>query len=130
MRGCSSMASSTTCSRLSQVSMPSSLPSASANRWLSVSCTSRTESSTVRDARGNALLLELNRNGIMVGARQGGKPQDVGLGHRTAQRIQGGSSAVSGYQGMAQGVRAPVPRSEEHTSELQSLMRISYAVFC
>src|SRR3546814_5643704 len=32
-------------------------------------------------------------------------------------------------------VRGPVgvgeaPRSEEHTSELQSLMRISYAVFC
>src|SRR3546814_2338906 len=25
---------------------------------------------------------------------------------------------------------APGPRSEEHTSELQSLMRISYAVFC
>src|SRR3546814_5220442 len=24
----------------------------------------------------------------------------------------------------------PYPRSEEHTSELQSLMRISYAVFC
>src|SRR3546814_1861507 len=28
---------------------------------------------------------------------------------------------------MAAGTR---PRSEEHTSELQSLMRISYAVFC
>src|SRR3546814_6978324 len=26
--------------------------------------------------------------------------------------------------------KAVVPRSEEHTSELQSLMRISYAVFC
>src|SRR3546814_6342875 len=26
--------------------------------------------------------------------------------------------------------RGPAPRSEEHTSELQSLMRISYAVFC
>src|SRR3546814_8209978 len=26
--------------------------------------------------------------------------------------------------------RTPVQRSEEHTSELQSLMRISYAVFC
>src|SRR3546814_1391288 len=26
--------------------------------------------------------------------------------------------------------RLPAPRSEEHTSELQSLMRISYAVFC
>src|SRR3546814_4605475 len=31
-----------------------------------------------------------------------------------------------------QGRNAPMPRdrSEEHTSELQSLMRISYAVFC
>src|SRR3546814_13741724 len=28
------------------------------------------------------------------------------------------------------GVRAVKYRSEEHTSELQSLMRISYAVFC
>src|SRR3546814_5974018 len=27
-------------------------------------------------------------------------------------------------------VTAPPSRSEEHTSELQSLMRISYAVFC
>src|SRR3546814_5826406 len=27
-------------------------------------------------------------------------------------------------------VRPPIERSEEHTSELQSLMRISYAVFC
>src|SRR3546814_4431936 len=27
-------------------------------------------------------------------------------------------------------VQAERPRSEEHTSELQSLMRISYAVFC
>src|SRR3546814_3901728 len=28
------------------------------------------------------------------------------------------------------GVVRPISRSEEHTSELQSLMRISYAVFC
>src|SRR3546814_9178736 len=28
------------------------------------------------------------------------------------------------------GVLDTTPRSEEHTSELQSLMRISYAVFC
>src|SRR3546814_1617119 len=28
------------------------------------------------------------------------------------------------------GVLCCAPRSEEHTSELQSLMRISYAVFC
>src|SRR3546814_2702581 len=29
-----------------------------------------------------------------------------------------------------QGAQPVEPRSEEHTSELQSLMRISYAVFC
>src|SRR3546814_4878893 len=28
------------------------------------------------------------------------------------------------------GALVAIPRSEEHTSELQSLMRISYAVFC
>src|SRR3546814_10372710 len=28
------------------------------------------------------------------------------------------------------GMKATAERSEEHTSELQSLMRISYAVFC
>src|SRR3546814_5421328 len=32
--------------------------------------------------------------------------------------------------GPAQGAMPSMPRSEEHTSELQSLMRISYAVFC
>src|SRR3546814_10511846 len=31
---------------------------------------------------------------------------------------------------VANGVAVPLTRSEEHTSELQSLMRISYAVFC
>src|SRR3546814_6721048 len=30
----------------------------------------------------------------------------------------------------ADAIESAVPRSEEHTSELQSLMRISYAVFC
>src|SRR3546814_10061357 len=33
-----------------------------------------------------------------------------------------------GFERMMQ--RPPTDRSEEHTSELQSLMRISYAVFC
>src|SRR3546814_3745180 len=38
----------------------------------------------------------------------------------------------SGYQGVLPvgRVQTPTLRSEEHTSELQSLMRISYAVFC
>src|SRR3546814_10613812 len=40
----------------------------------------------------------------------------------TSPRAQGGDAAA-GLQGKS-------GRSEEHTSELQSLMRISYAVFC
>src|SRR3546814_7460642 len=32
--------------------------------------------------------------------------------------------------GLLEALAGQVPRSEEHTSELQSLMRISYAVFC
>src|SRR3546814_1337229 len=39
------------------------------------------------------------------------------------------SFLTNGYAAVAAKVRAP-GRSEEHTSELQSLMRISYAVFC
>src|SRR3546814_8204983 len=34
------------------------------------------------------------------------------------------------YEGRAPGTPGEQKRSEEHTSELQSLMRISYAVFC
>src|SRR3546814_6614104 len=39
-------------------------------------------------------------------------------------------SVVSGSTTTIGGWRYAVSRSEEHTSELQSLMRISYAVFC
>src|SRR3546814_4658802 len=46
---------------------------------------------------------------------------------RTAEATTG-SARGPGYLG---GASCPgVSRSEEHTSELQSLMRISYAVFC
>src|SRR3546814_5186325 len=41
------------------------------------------------------------------------------------------SDAITGFGGRCGGQRAfGHVRSEEHTSELQSLMRISYAVFC
>src|SRR3546814_10050087 len=48
-----------------------------------------------------------------------GRHQHVGLAHRRRQLV-----ARHRPVGEVQ------PRSEEHTSELQSLMRISYAVFC
>src|SRR3546814_10590937 len=45
---------------------------------------------------------------------------------------QAADYVVSGHWGKValKQVQAYVARSEEHTSELQSLMRISYAVFC
>src|SRR3546814_10195900 len=45
-------------------------------------------------------------------------------GHYGVQEWEGTSGAVSGHPKHNNG------RSEEHTSELQSLMRTSYAVFC
>src|SRR3546814_576171 len=55
-------------------------------------------------------------------------PQTVGSDHRLTRR------ELCGYGlGLGRAVRdtnAGQPRSEEHTSKLQSLMRISYAAFC
>src|SRR3546814_5205588 len=42
----------------------------------------------------------------------------------------GGDQRVGALEHGAHYEAVPLPRSEEHTSELQSLMRISYAVFC
>src|SRR3546814_8948022 len=57
--------------------------------------------------------------------------RDLCLGARPLRRSQG---EMTGARRMKQTpvilAAATVPRSEEHTSELQSLMRISYAVFC
>src|SRR3546814_4366858 len=47
------------------------------------------------------------------------------------QGWQGGGLCGESLHGVRSGGRDTAdPRSEEHTSELQSLMRISYAVFC
>src|SRR3546814_5817948 len=43
---------------------------------------------------------------------------------------QSGQRQHHRIQALTRGIRGFVVRSEEHTSELQSLMRISYAVFC
>src|SRR3546814_7605114 len=40
------------------------------------------------------------------------------------------ASLLGGTSDLLKGDRVESDRSEEHTSELQSLMRISYAVFC
>src|SRR3546814_3144277 len=40
------------------------------------------------------------------------------------------AASIAGLMITTEAMVAELPRSEEHTSELQSLMRISYAVFC
>src|SRR3546814_8899936 len=63
-------------------------------------------------------------------------PRRVGEGRLLAARVgDRGEESGPGRVAPVEGLRpaewpAPVRRSEEHTSELQSLMRISYAVFC
>src|SRR3546814_2618975 len=56
------------------------------------------------------------------------RPLRFGIRH---ERLHGLEPSVIGQWAHFGGRIAPVAdRSEEHTSELQSLMRISYAVFC
>src|SRR3546814_9353485 len=65
-------------------------------------------------------------------ARQPGHPARARHPGGASPRAHGGSGkrepGVGGKHGGAG--RGQAARSEEHTSELQSLMRISYAVFC
>src|SRR3546814_3370730 len=65
--------------------------------------------------------------------RSGLGPGRNGDGDHPEQDDQSGDGGGGGQplgERRLRGVRDAEPRSEEHTSELQSLMRISYAVFC
>src|SRR3546814_8363329 len=66
----------------------------------------------------------------LAGARQFGDVIDIEFGEHAidafGQTFIGQELAV----GIGGGCKTVGHRSEEHTSELQSLMRISYAVFC
>src|SRR3546814_2372416 len=55
----------------------------------------------------------------------------VWFGADALTTVETAPGPVEDFGGRRRGAHAqPRPRSEEHTSELQSLMRISYAVFC
>src|SRR3546814_7300777 len=77
-------------------------------------------------------------SGVHAGRRQGRKTDDTigrgswcnrGLGGCTSVSAAGSEIADRGICGQSFWVDQEC-RSEEHKSELQSLMRISYAVFC
>src|SRR3546814_8206305 len=82
----------------------------------------------------------IRRHGVEFGAAAGfGKstPAGTGAGTSASRSLSSGcGGAACGCAG-ASGASRPITstfgsfhKSEEHTSELQSLMRISYAVFC
>src|SRR3546814_4401342 len=63
--------------------------------------------------------------------------EDAELAERATGEAPGDDTAMAGAAACGEGTLRPTicnsgraSRSEEHTSELQSLMRISYAVFC
>src|SRR3546814_7270104 len=78
----------------------------------------------VGDARGHILPRALGRLDH--------KLQIADLGRREGDA--NGARRVADFHGCGSGssfaLEAARPRSDEHTSELQTLMRISYAVFC
>src|SRR3546814_5790724 len=76
---------------------------------------------------------------VRVGHRLAAPQVAVGVAEFHHHHVGGGLAAARDGEGAADRPRLaahaqrrhrPAHRSEEHTSELQSLMRISYAVFC
>src|SRR3546814_3828769 len=59
--------------------------------------------------------------------RRAGRQLCVSQRHRTGGPAR---AELRARYGLAQSQPRPASRSDEHTSELQSLIRISYAVFC
>src|SRR3546814_4868399 len=83
-----------------------------------------------RRLRG-AVAVDQDQRTLAAEAAQVGERAGLGRAARLraelADRVEVGGAQVVGDGHFAAGVDR---RSEEHTSELQSLMRISYAVFC
>src|SRR3546814_3579729 len=84
---------------------------------------------------GQASLIELNSAGLLTGGQMAQLEEaQRALDEETTQEAAAANEAAALQGAQAQIVddlhAAGLDRSEEHTSELQSLMRNSYAVFC
>src|SRR3546814_10347206 len=67
---------------------------------------------------------------VIQGARLAGADMIVGVDLNPAREALARQFGMTHFVNPKDVEGDLVPRSEEHTSELQSLMRISYAVFC
>src|SRR3546814_4295983 len=92
-----------------------------------------------RQAEPGALELAAETAVDLLEGREGtrdvlGGDADAGVAHLENEAAVAGAARgqrnTAAFRRELDGVGHQVQRSEEHTSELQSLMRISYAVFC
>src|SRR3546814_9376454 len=103
--------------------------------WSSDVCSSDLQVGQARRVAVLVLLGEVEdpavhrRHEAVVSAGAIGRPRPVALGGARGAADLVDERLVTGDVDLHPGQRAGL-RSEEHTSELQSLMRISYAVFC
>src|SRR3546814_3118139 len=88
------------------------------NNFLDFSATRLVAISLIDADRGNDEVI----GSVFADTIQGGSGHDTLTG--------GGGIDTAVFSGSIDDCSITVNRSEEHTSELQSLMRISYAVFC
>src|SRR3546814_4194247 len=87
------------------------------------------------DNMRNAHIVIVHHNGKHIGRRSIGAEQHEIVYFRIldsdrALHLVGNGSLPIQRRFQANDKRRAIDRSEEHTSELQSIMRISYAVFC
>src|SRR3546814_4184177 len=107
----------------------------SAQRLAEVLLAAHHQRQAERSAERPGLLEESDREASLGGGDRSREPGRTGPHHGDAvagpgwRQHQGGLAAGARVD-QAGGVLVREDRSEEHTSELQSLMRISYAVFC
>src|SRR3546814_8120490 len=95
--------------------------------WSSDVCSSDLHSDR-RDDRGVAAILLDQQRHPHRGEHHGEGGEGVAHHHREERHAE--PEGERRAEQAALGDRRDARRSEEHTSELQSLMRISYAVFC
>src|SRR3546814_4370498 len=108
--------------------------------WSSDVCSSDLVSARAGNQTGNRVAVlrlqshDARRRPAAGKSGAGARPSPRALFHRTLPGFEGErpAGAAVHHQAIAgPGAARPAgTRSEEHTSELQSLMRISYAVFC
>src|SRR3546814_6994462 len=80
--------------------------------------------------RGDDRMLQRQDVDAAVDADAFSRAGETGHAGVRVEVMRSGQLDVLGRHDMMLGYRNHLVRSEEHTSELQSLLRISYAVFC